>query len=133
MTNPKSNAHRLMSSGQRGFTLIELLIVTGILAVLAGTIIPNVTSFLKSGRVEAASAELEAVRTAAIGYLANTGSWPTDSSQLSDLLVRSPNATYTFDPTTGYVYAVSNVGWAGINWSPPPGQSPYTEDGHWTR
>jgi type IV pilus assembly protein PilA len=49
---------------QKGFTLLELLIMVAILGIIAGTIIPNVTSFVKKGDVTAANAELAQVGVA---------------------------------------------------------------------
>jgi prepilin-type N-terminal cleavage/methylation domain-containing protein len=46
------------SASERGFTLLELLIIIAILGILAGTIIPNVTSFVDKGQIASANAEL---------------------------------------------------------------------------
>ena len=50
--------------GEKGFTLLELLIIVAILGILAGTIIPNVTSFISKGQIAAANAELAEIGTA---------------------------------------------------------------------
>ena len=56
--------------GQKGFTLIELLIVIVILGIIAGIVIPSVGAFKKSGTLNAANSEVQNVKTAATGYLA---------------------------------------------------------------
>lgn len=110
---------------QRGFTLIELLIIVAILALVAGTIIPNMITFFGTGNLAAARAEIENVKTAALGYYGEYRVWPSDSSVLTGFVERAPRATYVFDTGSGSVIGVSDVTWSGISWS--------TEDGTWTR
>ena len=89
--------------GQRGFTLIELLIVIVILGIIAGIVIPSVGAFRRSGTLNAANSEVQNVKTAATGYLAENDEWPGNSTAVRDYLDKAPKAVYTFDKDTGRI------------------------------
>jgi prepilin-type N-terminal cleavage/methylation domain-containing protein len=61
---------------RKGFTLIELIIVIALIAILAGAMVP----MFRSNRLEAqqakAMAELDAIKSAALMFHADTGTWP---------------------------------------------------------
>ena len=113
--------------GQRGFTLIELLIVVAILGILAAVLVPNLATFLGTGKVAAANTEAANVETAALAYYAdNDGKWPDDSADLYDgddlansYLSEQPKAIYDFDPVSGQISSATTDanGWGtDIHW-----------------
>jgi len=79
--------------GEKGFTLLELLIVVAILGILAAVLVPNLASFLGTGKVAAANTEVANVETAALAYYAdNDGVWPTDCTTPNVSLLDPPGA-----------------------------------------
>lgn len=103
--------------GQKGFTLIELLIVVAILGIIAAVVIPNAAGFMTAGRLNAANTEVANVKTAAIGYLAENGEWPTNSEALENVFLEGETqSTYTFDTDDGSITAAT-AGWTGLTWS----------------
>jgi type IV pilus assembly protein PilA len=109
--------------GEKGFTLIELLIVIAILGIIAAIVVPNVAGFLTSGTLNAAQTEAENVKTAAVGYLAEEGAWPSTSDDLDSFLEgghAALKATYDFQSTAGIHDATPvSGGWSGIQWDEP--------------
>ncbi len=63
-------------SASRGFTLVELLTVIGIIAVLAGILIPTVNVALKKAKMAKAQADVQAIALAARAYYDEYGKWP---------------------------------------------------------
>ena len=104
--------------GQRGFTLIELLIVIVILGIIAGIVIPSVGAFRRSGTLNAANSEVQNVKTAATGYLAENDEWPASSADVVTYLDKAPKGVYTFNTTTGRITAATAGDWGtGIAWN----------------
>jgi type II secretory pathway pseudopilin PulG len=57
--------------------------VVAILGILAAVIIPNVSTFMATGKLNAARTEAENVKTAALAYYADYSSWPASGADLT--------------------------------------------------
>ena len=114
--------------GEKGFTLLELLIVVAILGILAAVIVPNLATFLGTGKVAAANTEVANVETAALAYYAdNDGTWPTDTNlAVGASLMDPPKGNAYLDKPAGYNYKFDAFGKVG-NGQPADGDN-YTGD-----
>ena len=73
----------------KGFTLIELVLVIAILTILAGAMVPIINANRAGAMLAMAETEVDAVRSAALMYHADTGVWPTD---IATRLIANGNA-----------------------------------------
>ncbi|MBI4844474.1 MAG: type II secretion system protein GspG [Nitrospirae bacterium] len=59
-----------------GFTLIEIIVVAGIIAILAGILVPMIMREINESRITRATADLRSIATAMIVFNKDTGRWP---------------------------------------------------------
>lgn len=59
-----------------GFTLIEVIVVAGIIAILAGVLIPMILKEIDETRITRASADLRSISSAILIFKKDTAQWP---------------------------------------------------------
>jgi len=59
-----------------GFTLIEVIVVAGIIAILAGILVPLIFKEIDEARITRASADVKSISTAMIVFKKDTAQWP---------------------------------------------------------
>jgi len=60
-----------------GFTLIEVIVVAGIIAVLAGILVPIIFKEIDESKKTRALADIKSISTSLMVFKKDTGSWPT--------------------------------------------------------
>ena len=70
---------------RKGFTLIELVLVIAILTILAGAMVPIISSNREEARRARAMTEVDAIKSAALMYHTDTDQWP---AAVGDLITR---------------------------------------------
>lgn len=63
-------------NGKRGFTLIEVIVVAGIIAILAGILVPLIFNQIDEAKVTRAKAEVKSIQAALLAFRKDTGEWP---------------------------------------------------------
>ena len=71
-----------------GFTLIEVIVVAGIIAILAGILVPMILKEIDESRITRASADVKSISTAMIVFRKDTAAWPSMDADCD------PNVTF---------------------------------------
>lgn len=61
---------------QQGFTLIEVIVVAGIIAILAGILVPLIFKEIDESKITRAAADIRSISTAIMVLKKDTGNWP---------------------------------------------------------
>jgi general secretion pathway protein G len=61
---------------QSGFTLVEVIVVAGIIAILAGILVPLILKEIDESRITRAAADVRSITNAIIILKKDTGQWP---------------------------------------------------------
>lgn len=64
---------------QKGFTLIEVIVVAGIIAILAGILVPMIFGQVDEAKKTRALAEAKSIQSALIAFKKDVGVWPYNS------------------------------------------------------
>lgn len=65
-----------MLGKQKGFTLVEVIVVAGIIAILAGILVPLILKEIDEARITRAYADARSLSTSLIILKKDTGKWP---------------------------------------------------------
>lgn len=90
-----------------GFTLIEVIVVAGIIAILAGILVPLIFKEIDESKISRAYADARSISTAMIVLKKDTGQWPVMDSACN------PNVTLLYSGSDGS--QPSNLAAAGFN------------------
>ena len=60
----------------KGFTLIEVIVVAGIIAILAGILVPLIFKEIDESKLSRAAADVKSISTAIMVFKKDTGKWP---------------------------------------------------------
>lgn len=72
---------KALHGGQGGFTLIEMMVVLGILAIIVGLVVPNMSGATRDAQVVQIQGQHEKMREAVFSYYLDTGQFPTEWSE----------------------------------------------------
>jgi general secretion pathway protein G len=61
---------------EKGFTLIEVIVVAGIIAILAGILVPLILKEIDEARLSKASGDIRSVYAALVVFKKDTAQWP---------------------------------------------------------
>ncbi len=98
--NPSAKTLAATRDGDRGFTLIELVIAMGIVAILAGTIVPMAFRELVRAKEDATQKELGAIVSGLMDFYEDIGRFPTEDEGLG-ALVADPGVSHWQGPYLG--------------------------------
>ena len=71
-----SKEDNLIIKGKSGFTLIEVIVVAGIIAILAGILVPIIFKEIDESRITRAAADVRSISSAMIVFRKDTAQWP---------------------------------------------------------
>jgi len=97
-----------------GFTLIELIVVIAIIAILAAIVAPNAFKAIEKARISGIEGDYRNMKTGAMSYYSDVGSWPANNSCNSTTPSACP-----------LVATDSSTGWSGPYMEKWPSRNPW--------
>jgi general secretion pathway protein G len=92
----------------KGFTLIEVIVVAGIIAVLAGILVPLIFKEIDESKTSRAMADARSISSAMIVFKKDTGNWPVSASCAN-------SSTLTMLHGAGTLPTFNQLGWDSSN------------------
>ena len=68
--------NKLLMKNENGFTLIEVIVVAGIIAILAGILVPLILKEIDESRITRAYGDVKSISSAILVFKKDTAQWP---------------------------------------------------------
>ncbi len=98
----------MINRNQKGFTLIEVVVVAGIIAILAGVLVPLIFGQIDESRLSRAKGDIKAIQTAITRFKNDCTFWPNRKNGTDP-------ATNVIETLFSAGNAISGLGWVDGN------------------
>jgi general secretion pathway protein G len=74
--NIRKEGYEIKISKESGFTLVEVIVVAGIIAILAGILVPLILKEIDESRIAKANGDIRSIFAATLVFKKDTAQWP---------------------------------------------------------